>query len=269
MENLQNNPIERQRSSPQLEMANEINLAFAVKEITVTGEENIRQIPKGARVVVLTTHMTDLDVPLAIHALAERLDLAVMNLSTHHKFSGPKGEMPTNIGIRFAGKSNFLPIDYHKDKTGKKSPKAFNPENFEMATEAIKKGKTIVTAAHNPSRKPLQNLEGVKGGYGGVYLALLNNAWVLPVASVLDRPTGMYESMLKTVIKDRPNASVAIGRPFQLAHIEGIEHFTELQKKKNLTEAERAEFSRLANALRERSQVVMEHLSQQLVTHNE
>ena len=260
----------RQGTPQRLWLANEANLKFAVKDIKVTGQKNIKEIPAGAKVVVLTTHLTDLDVPLAIHAVGHELNVAIMNLSTHHKFFGKQGEAPTNIGIRIAGKGNFIPIDYHKDESGIKSPKAFNPDNFEPAVRAMQEGKSVVTAAHSPSSEFRESLEGVRGGYGGVYLAELTDAYVLPVVIKLDRATGMYKTMVKTITIAKPNAAVTVGKPFKLEKIAGIERFAEINKKREdgikLSDEERVEFSRLADALRERSQVVMKQLSDQLKT---
>ncbi len=271
MENNATNPKNRKEVPQRLWLANEANLTFAVKKVKVTGKENIQEIPPGAKIVIITTHLTDLDIPVAIHAVARDLDVSVTNLSTHHKFFGKQGEMPTNIGIRIAGKDNFIPIDYHKDEEGKKSPKAFNPENFEPAVEAMENGKSIIVAAHNPSKEPLQNLDSVRGGYGGVYLAELTDAYILPLTVTLDKAVGMYNDTLKTV-KERPSASAVNGKPFKLEKIEGIEHFSELTKKRKsgegLNEEERKEFSRLADALRKRSQEVIERLYAQLLTQN-
>ena len=256
-------------SSERFILANKANLEFAVRNVSVKGKENIGKIPKGAPVVAMTTHLTDLDIPVAIEAVARELDLAVMNLSTHHKFWGRQGEIPTNIGIRIAGKDNFIPLDYHKDESGQKSPKAFNPENFEPAVEALEEGKSVMIAAHNPSREPLQSLDGVNGGYGGIYLALLTGAYILPITVKLDRAVGMYSDTLKT-IKERPNASAVVGKPFKVEKVKGLENFSELVKRggKNLTEEERTEFLRLINVLREKSQEVMKILSEQLSTQN-
>jgi hypothetical protein len=260
----------RQEISQRLWLANEAGLKFVVKEIKIIGRENIKEIPPGAKVVIMTTHLTDLDISVAIHAVAREMDVAVTNQSTHHQFFGQQGEMPTNIGIRIAGKDNFIPIDYHKDEKGDKAPKAFNPENFESAAEAMEKGKSVIVAAHNPSKEPLQNLDEVRGGYGGVYLAELTDAYILPLTVTMDKAVGMNNNILKT-IKERPTASAVIGKPFKLEKIEGIEHFSELAKKREdgekLTEEEHLEFSRLADALRERSALVIKIMSEQLPVH--
>jgi len=260
--------VKPQKEIPRrLWLANEISLKLVVKDINITGKENIKEIPMGAKVIVMTTHLTDFDVPIAIHSVAKELDIVVMNESVHHHLFGKQGEASTNLGMRIAGTKNFLSIDYRKNESGKKSPKAFNSENFEPAVKAMEEGRAVMMAAHNPSQEPRQNLDDVKGGYGGVYLAELTDAYILPVTIVLDRATGMYEPNFGALknLKGKPNASVVIGKPFQLEKIVGIERFSELTKKEDkLTEEEHVEFSRLAKALREQSAVVMKKLSEQL-----
>ena len=266
--NLNNKQEPKKERSNRLWQTNEYTLKFSVKNIETVGKENLKEIPPNARVVVVTTHLTDLDVPIAIHSVGKELDLSVMNMSVHHKFFGKQGEAPTNIGLHISGKKNFLPIDYEREDSGEKSAGTFNPENFEPAVEAIKNGKAILVAAHKPSKEPLQNLDTVKSGYGGVYLAQLTNAYILPVTVVLDRRVGMYKDNFKMVFKEKPNASVKIGKPFQLEKIDGIENFSRYTKNlgdKNISsEEDLTKFSQLIHALRDQSKLVIKKMSDQL-----
>ena len=254
------------KGNKRLWLANEAMIKLALGKIEITGKENINKIPPGAKVVVMTTHLTDLDVPVAIHSIAKDLDIAVMNMSVHHKFSE---EASTNIGMRIAGKDNFIPIDYKKDKAGAggKSSGAFNSNNFNPAIEATKKGKAILIAVHNPLAEPAKNLDNVKGGYGGIYLAELEDAYILPVTIVLDQEAGMYGDTINT-LKKKPNASVVIGEPFKPEKINNIEHFSELTKKREegkiLNNQEMIEFSQLTHALREKSQDIIKKMSDQI-----
>jgi hypothetical protein len=249
-------------------MANEILIKASIGEIEIKGKENIASLPPDAKIVIMTTHLTDVDMPIAIHAVAKDLDVAVMNMSTHHRPGGPQGEFSTYVGVVAAGKKNFIPIDTHQNKLGKKSAKGFNPENFTPAAKALGAGKAVMVAAHNPSSEPQQNLEGIRGGYGGVYLAEMTNAFILPVTVVLDKAAGMEEDKLKT-IKEKPNASVVIGKPFQLQKIPGIERFSELTEKiksgEKLDVKEREELIQLKAGLREQSAIVMQKMSGQLI----
>ena len=247
------------------------NFRTVKKDIKITGKENIQKIPEGAKVLVMPSHLNDLSVPATIHAVARELDLVILNESTHHA-SGSQGEPIMKASMKIAGAEHFLPLDFEKDeKSGEKSPVAFNPENFAPAIKALEEGKSVLVAAHNPAKEPLQNLEGVRGGYGGVYLAELTDAYILPVTVQLSRAV-MDSKNLKTLM-NRPNADIVIGEPFQLPKIEGIKNLSRImEKRKNgqkLSEEEIKEFSRLTNALREQLEIVMKHLSLQLSTNNE
>ena len=262
---------ERRKGSLRLWLSNFATFGPAVKDIKITGKENIQKIPEGAKILVMPSHLNDLSVPATIHAVARDLDLVILNESTHHA-SGSQGEPIMKVSMKIAGAEHFLPLDFEKDeKSGEKSPSAFNPENFIPAIEALEKGKSVLVAAHNPSREPLQNLEGIKGGYGGVYLAELTDAYILPVTVQLSRNV-MDSKNLKTLM-NRPNADIVIGEPFKLEKIEGIEKISEIMEKRKsgqkLSDEEVKEFLRLTNALREQSEIVMKRLSEQLRTNNE
>ena len=86
-------------------------LKLQTKNIEIEGSEHIKEIPLNRKVIVATTHLSDLDVPLTVHALGNELNLVITNESVHHHF---KEEAPTNIGLRLAGKENFISIDYKK-----------------------------------------------------------------------------------------------------------------------------------------------------------
>lgn len=242
MEDNMGNQKPRPEVSQRLWMVNEVGLRPQIKSIKVTGKENIKEIPPDAKIVIMTTHLTDLDVPLAIHAVARELDVLVMNESER--------SLPEKIGLSIAGMSNFSPIDYRKTNSGKAAPSAFNPENFEPAKKALEAGKAVIIAAHNPSKEPLQDLKGIRGGYGGVYLAGQTDSYILPITIILDRKTGMYKNSIVKKITNKPNASVVIGKPFKLKKIPGIENMG---------------FPQLADVLREQSQVVMKNMSDQLL----
>lgn len=276
MEGNFNTPANVKKEIPQrLWLANEAMIKLAVGNIEISGKENINKIPPGAKIVVMGTHLSDIDMPIIIHSIAKDLDVVVANMSVHHKMFGDQSEASTNIGMRIAGKDNFLPLDFkinHKvdekgNKYDDKSAKPFNPENFKPMIEVMEKGKAVLIAAHNPSEKPAKNLDGVKEGYGGVYLAELVDAYILPVTVILDKDAGMHGDELNT-LKEKPNATVSIGEPFKLEKVEGIEHFSEFTKKREngeiLNNEEMTNFSRLAGGLRDRSKEVIKKMSDQI-----
>lgn len=261
------NSAPKKEVSTRLWMANEVMMKMAVGKIKVSGLDNLKSIPPDTKTIILTTHLTDLDVPIAIHATADKMNITTMNMSVHHSPFGKQGEFSTYAGMQIAGKDNFLPIDYKKGDDGKKISKPFNPDNFEPAVKAMSEGRTILMAAHNPSEKPIQNLDEVKGGYGGVYLAALTGAYIFPVTVTLDRASGMHGDTIKTM-KEKPNSEVIIGEPFKIEKIDGIENLSKLTKKREdgiiLNEEEISEFLRITKALREQSQIVIEKMSNQM-----
>ncbi|MCX6753667.1 MAG: hypothetical protein NTV03_01260 [Candidatus Nomurabacteria bacterium] len=265
--------VEKKRQgSMRLWLANESIIKLALGEIKIEGKENIDKIPLNANIVIMSTHLTDLDIPIVIHSIARDLDIAVTNMSVHHKFFGKEGEPSTNIGMRIAGKDNFIPIDYKRDTKGpgNKSAVSFNPNNFETAAESIDKGRAILIAAHKPLPEAKNSLENVKGGYGGVYLSQLReNTYILPVTVVLDKAAGMHGNELDT-LKKKPNASVVIGEPFKPEKIPNIEQFSILTKKREggeiLNDEEMKEFSKISHALRNQSENIIQLMSKQIET---
>ena len=261
----------KESSSKRLMLAMESLGKLQVDKISIEGSEHLKEIPKDRKVIIVTTHITDLDMPLAATAVGNDLDIAVANMSVHHSF---KGEAPTYLGLLAAGKSNFFPIDFEKNKevdkeTGEKykGAGAFNPDNFTPMAEAMKNGKRILIAGHNPSH------DGKLGspGYGAAYLAEIANAMILPVGVNLkpkESGTGMYGSEVKTFLK-KPDADIKIGAPFELSKIEGINEFSQLMKKREtlaktgerLSDEEMTRFFELSKQLRKCSEEIFAKIS--------
>lgn len=248
----------RHTTSKRLLMAIEADVKLAIGKIQTHGEEHLKEIPPDKKVIIATTHISDLDVPIATLKLGKYFDIAITNQSLHHSFWVEPG---TNIGIRIAGRENFIPIDTKKLE-GKKQGE-FNPQNFAPMRDALEKGKAIIIAAHNPTQKWKLS----KGGYGAVYLtAISENVVILPVVVNIesDEPLGMAEAILKNVIK-RPDASVYIQKPIELEKINGVEDFERILGKRKrgerLTKKERLRFSELKTALEKRSGQIMHALA--------
>jgi hypothetical protein len=257
----QNSVEARPKTSKRLLMAIEADVKLATGEIETHGEEHLKEIPPNKKVIIATTHISDLDVPIATLKLGKYFNIAITDESIHHSFLG---EPSTNIGIRIAGRENFIPIDT-KNIKGKKQGE-FNPQNFELMRDALEKGKAIIIAAHNPTQK----WKLTKGGYGAPYLtAICENVVILPVVVNIesDEPLGMAETILKDVIK-RPDASVYIEKPIELEKINGIEDFKKILGKRKrgekLTTEERLRFAELKMALEKRSDQIMKALASDL-----
>jgi len=229
-----------------------------IGKIDVVGKENISKIPKGKKIIIATTHISDVDLPLVAYVLGNDFNIALTNQSVHHSF---KEEPSTNIGLRLAGKDNFIPFDYQKDNSGKKNPK-FNPENFVPMKAALDDGKTMVIAAHNPSYEG--KLE--KGGYGAVYLASLDpDSVILPVAVNLKSKKSISAKNPLQAMIERPDAEVTIGEPLIVGEIPNLQTIaTVMAKRKNkesITSEERQKFIEATKLLENESDKLMRRLA--------
>jgi len=241
-----------------LRLALEAHIKPVTGEIRISGEEHIKEIPPYKKVIIVTTHISDLDVPIAASKLSKYFNIAITNESISHSLLGEPG---TNVGMRIAGKENFIPIDYKKVE-GKKQG-AFNPENFKPMKEALDKGKVIIIAGHNPTQK----WRLPKGGYGAAYLSdVTDNAVILPVTVNIesDEPVGMADTFLKN-IRQKPNVSIYISKPIELEKIPGIEDMANIMKKREngekLTREERKRFSEVKKALQNQSDKIMKQIA--------
>ena len=229
-----------------------------VGKIDVRGKENISKIPEGKKVIIATTHISDVDLPLVSYVLGNDFNIAVTDQSVHHYF---KEEPSTNIGLRIAGKENFIPFDYRKDGDGKKNPR-FNPENFEPMKAALNNGKSLVMAAHNPSYEG--KLEA--GGNCAVYLAGLDpDTVLLPVTVNLKTNTSISAKNPLQAIVEKPDAEVTIGEPVVIEQIPNLKIIASIMaKRKNketISKEELAEFSSARKKLNEESDKLMRILS--------
>jgi hypothetical protein len=256
------NAIEIKRKSPsRLSLALEAIMKIATNKIEVEGRENIEKVPKGKRVIIACSHISDMDIGLTAYALKDDFDLLI----THQSVQTFLEEPGISLGMKAAGSENFMPIDWLRSESGKQGK--FNPDNFiELKEYVDKSGKTPLIAAHNPSKR--WQLE--KGGYAAVMLAQLEkDAVILPVSVNVksDKPVGMAESRTKT-LKKRPEVEVFIGEPFELPAIEGIEKMKSIMDKRKLgqplSQKEKKIFYHLREALARESNVIMEKIASQL-----
>lgn len=252
---------ERKKTPTRLSLGLEALKKALLEKVEVKGRENLAAIPKGKRVIVACSHITDMDMWIVTDALKNDFDLCITNQSVQTLEREPM----VYAGIKLAGRDNFFPIDYvrsGKDKQGK-----FNPDNFiRMKDHLESREKTPVIAAHRPSRKG--QLE--RGGYGAALLAqYMEDAIILPVAVNVksERPAGQAGRILETV-KLRPEAEVTIGQPFELKKIEGIGGLNEIMDKRKRGEAVTAEdrenFSAMCQVLEGESDSIMKAIAQYL-----
>lgn len=242
----------------------EANLKLFTDKVTVHGLEHIQEIPPDKKVVLATSHASDLDMQAAAAVLSKHFDLAIANQSTQHIF---REDPAAGVGMRIVGKKNFLPVDYKK-VSGVKKPRKFNPDNFLPMAGEMENGKSVLIAAHNPSFKG--TLE--RAGYGATYLAEITDAVIVPVGvnvkSEKLTKSGMVGHELETMV-ERPVVEVVIGEPFTAAPIEGLEDFAAIVEKRRrheeVTPADIERLSVLKEQLRERSQLLLNKVAELMV----
>jgi hypothetical protein len=232
-------PIAETPSPPRLKKSFEAWTKAFIGEISLSGKENIAEAKRsGKPILVVSTHISDLDVPVAVGTLAKDLDMVIAHISGQRHF---RTDPLTRVGLAVAGEENFIPIDFSKISSGW-SAGPFNSLNFVPMVTALKEGKAVFIAAHSPVRN---NILPPKGGVGAVYLShLADDAIILPVAvdiGVKREDIGKNTGTFKLLSK-RPSAHLTIGAPFQLPPL------TSLNKE----------------ALRDQSAILMQNLASML-----
>ncbi len=229
------------------------------REIAERGGENLDLIPADRRVIFATTHSTNSDVPIAISVIGKKFHLAVGDASTHRAFA----ESPVAfVGTKIVGEEHFYSVRHKKRKGVERG--LFDPEDFEKMEGAFEGGKAVVLSAYYHGRYESELSE--RGGYGAVYLAQLADALVVPVA-VDVRSSKLGEKSDVKLLLERPKVDVVIGKPIEIPKIESIERIKailEKRKEGRLSREEILEFRRLADELRERSDMVMRDIAKLL-----
>ncbi len=132
--------------------------------------------------------------------------------------------------------------------------------------KALEEGKSIIMASHNPCLKATNSLDGIKGGYGAIYLANISDAFILPVAVEIIgiKEAGMSETKIKTFLH-KPNAIIHIGPPIKLEKIKGIEDLEELAKNEINVDLKKTTYlsvlKKLESSLKTQSQFLMSQLA--------
>ena len=240
-------------------------MAKATFKVEAVGQENLAAIPPDRRVVFVTTHITNSDVPLALSVLGKDFHLVVGDASTNHDFhKNPFGY----IGDTLAGKENFMPVSRRVDKDlARGSTGVFNPEDFENMKPVFDENKAVILPAYYLDRNTDLRLPE-KGGYGAAYLAEAVDAVIVPIAiNVKSKETVNTPLSGVMAALSRPEAEVVIGKPFELEKMENISAVREIMAKRKqgkLSGEDVAAFKDASNGLRERSDVLMQHLAELL-----
>jgi len=234
------------------------------RKVDIIGKDNLENIPPGKKVIVVTTHLSHRDLPLAISMLGNEFDsVGWGEASTHERFSENPGGY---LGRKIVGKEHSFSVSTNREGKGGSEQGAFNPEDFEPMKEALDDGKTIFMAAYYKGTEDEQLPD--RGGYGAVLLSQSPDTILLPVAiDIKDQERAGTKPGGVDAILQRPEADISIGEPFDMEKIPGAERINELmalRKERKLSANEVKEFSSLSKELRARSDEIMEHLAQLL-----
>ena len=164
--------IQKRETPARFRLPIEVNLRANFSAIEVRGEDNLKKIPPGAKVIFATTHISDLDVGMPIAKLGKQFRMKLVNASLQHDITQ---DPASNLGMRAMGSENMIPVDI---QWGREHPVAgktyqgsmFNPENFIPMKKALEEGVALVIAAYTPTHVKDGKLPS-KGGYGAVYAA--------------------------------------------------------------------------------------------------
>lgn len=199
-------PHSREHTPRRLQMLLEAACFLTTGTLTVEGGENLTLVKDRQPLVIAATHLTDLDMLLAGKVAGEKRD-TVMTYT--ERINDPLRYPAQYIGMRMAGKHNFLPVDKGVHRNGLSLP------SLHRIVEAVNKGKTPVIAAHSPAR-PREF--GRWAGVAAPYVALKTGALVLPVTVRMqsdDKRVGMGSYPIETLTR-RSDVHVQIGEALQL-----------------------------------------------------
>lgn len=251
----------RSESSPRrLRAALALMKLAIVGKVTTSGIENLDHVPGQRKLVVATTHFTDIDVALAAYVLDEHMDIAIADMLPNHNFWKRPAAV---IAARMIGAARLIPIDYTVRKHKNEIPGIFNPANYEPMLGAMNDGKVVIMAAHEPS----PDRKFARAGVGVPYLASMAGATILPAAVKLDtdRNLGMMETALQTVLI-RPPAHVTFGKPIDLSTGPDVGHLGKLIDQSHLgmrlDEDSRAEVHAITTYLRAQGAMILGTLKQ-------
>ncbi len=230
-----------------------------LKRIVVRGLEHLQTIRSDQKIIIVTTHLGDLDVPAAMGIMGEYVDLVVANESVQHFFWK---RMRINLSLHLAGIWNFLPIEYQDIEHEARG--FFHAADFLRMKRALDTGKTLLVAGHNPA---LQN-ELPRGGYGAVYVhEITDRAVILPV-TVNVRSSQIIDVYHAPHLFSRPIADLIIHPPMHIKKITNLEQFTQLAKKRlrdiRLTPEEHVLYAGVREALQVESDKIMRVLASAL-----
>lgn len=244
-----------------------INIESKLHKPTVKGLENLIKIPKTEKLIIATTHLSDVDMDTVIATTAPYRDLSVTSQSTHleNPVSGPI--------MRWATKKEIYGISSEPRRNSDWQQKfMLKPQDFEAMKVPLEKGRAVVIAAHKPTHKwKLPDISGL----GDIYLAQISGATILPVAVDIQYPEfielpPISPAVLKRLLqRKRLDVKVTFGKPIRLSPIPPEElrmfvRFLNPDEKQKMTEDEIKKSRLVLNTVLSQGSEVMQSLANML-----
>ncbi|MCX6741145.1 MAG: hypothetical protein NTY61_01980, partial [Candidatus Parcubacteria bacterium] len=223
-------------------------------DIETVGEDNLKEIPAGARVIFVPTHITDMDVGIALAALGRfNRDLGLVREISkdtkiltflHDQFIDPE----SLFSLNFSGQG--------KKRLGLFGDWIASPD-FQRLEESEK---DIVMSAYIDPKHAGNKLElSSRKGVGAVYLAQqIKGAVIVPMAvnayagqeiDFNDVNLGGYLKGRIHNVGKKPKAEVHFGKPIQLPRIENLKNMSEIINPKSTSATEQAPDSGISERL--------------------
>lgn len=229
-------------------------LRFAYKKPTVEGKENL---PPGP-CVIAATHLSGYDV-FEIYAEATKDRKTAMALQASI-LNHPLFKRIANI----VGKENFLPL------SNDKSTVLRNQELEQMKNAILIEGKTMVVAAHTPTKawKLTDN-----PGMAAVILAHQTNVSVVPavfdIKSRIPVREGVISQVKHIVLRRHPDSKIIFGNPMSFPEIsedklQSAINLFSTDKRRAMTQQEVKEAHATLEILRNEAGEVMKSLASNL-----
>ena len=203
-----------QESPRRLRWASRAFAKMVFSGVEVSGRENLAGMADHRKIIFVSTHISDLDIPVIVAALSGSFDLAVTDISIHkHLLHSLMTIDPTYLAVLLAGRKNFLSITYSLKNGVRKGH--LNPDDIININNSLDGGKAVIISAHNPT---FDGKLPDNPGYAAVLAALTaNNSIVVPVAVQIGDGAevlgiGTLSNMIKT-IRRRPSVKVVFGSP--------------------------------------------------------
>lgn len=180
-------------------------------QITLEGAENLALARTGGAVIACS-HRTDQDMVAAACALAPQVEMGVATMSVN--FERP---LERSFFWLAGGDQVLHPVSYRTGADSQAIPRRLTPRDYSPMCRSIAAGKSIMVAAHNPSRTGQLPL---RAGRAAPYLALRSSAPVIPVSVEFRGQRGQLGGTtplaLGRALLGHPDIRIACGEPFIL-----------------------------------------------------